>query len=93
VLDVEDGADVATGMSNLTFEGSAPDGTAIVVGATYYDELSRRSDRLRISRRAIEIHHFAPLPGVTFTPDAGPMSGLRLIAYCRRLSCRPVYSG
>jgi ketosteroid isomerase-like protein len=71
VLDVEVGADAATGMSNLTFQGSAPDGTAIVVAATYHDEFSRQSGRWRISRRAIEIHHFAPLPGVAFSSIAG----------------------
>jgi hypothetical protein len=41
-----------------------------VVAATYHDDFSRRGDQWRIARRVIEIHHFAPLPGVSFAPMA-----------------------
>jgi len=65
---VELAGDEAKGLSNFSFQGVLTDGTAIVVSGTYHDEFVRRNDTWRISRRFIETFHFAPLPGISFTP-------------------------
>jgi ketosteroid isomerase-like protein len=63
--------DEAQGLSNLTFQGVSADGTALVVAATYRDRFARRTDRWYLTQRVIEIHHFVPVPGVSFTPLGG----------------------
>ena len=65
-----DGADKATGISDVDCIGTTSDGQAQTVSATYYDEFERRDGVWKIARRKVAMHHFNPLPGVTLSPPA-----------------------
>ncbi len=63
-----DGADKASGMSDVDCIGTTADGQAQTVSATYYDDFERRDSVWKIARRKVAMHHFSPLPGVTLSP-------------------------
>jgi gamma-hexachlorocyclohexane dehydrochlorinase len=60
--------DTATGLSNLTQQGVLADGNALICAATYHDSFGRFDGKWLITQRVIETHHFAPLPGVDWSP-------------------------
>lgn len=66
VFDVD--GDRATGVCDVGMQGEAADGTTTFVSATYTDRFERRAGRWGIVHRGVEIHYFAPAPGITLTP-------------------------
>jgi ketosteroid isomerase-like protein len=61
VIDIT--GDTATGISNLTAQCVPGGGGATVVAATYHDEFRRQDGSWLMSKRDIEVHHFAGLEG------------------------------
>lgn len=63
-----DSADRASGICDVDCIGTTSDGIAQTVSATYRDDYERRGGVWKIIRRAVTMHHFSPLPGVSLSP-------------------------
>ncbi|UVO49711.1 nuclear transport factor 2 family protein [Sphingomonas sp. SUN019] len=65
-----DGADQASGVSDVDCIGTTADGQAQTVAATYTDDFERRGGVWKIARRHVKMHHFSPLVGITLSAPA-----------------------
>ncbi|WP_394729303.1 nuclear transport factor 2 family protein [Altererythrobacter sp. GH1-8] len=63
-----DGADKASGVSDVDCIGTTADGQAQTVSASYFDRFERRKGIWKIAHRKVTMYHFSPLPGVTLSP-------------------------
>lgn len=61
-------ADHAVGRCDVDCMGASPDDVVQMVGATYMDNYERRDGTWKISRRAVQMHYFNPVPGVEMSP-------------------------
>tara|TARA_R110002110_G_scaffold362241_1_gene572075 strand:- start:164114 stop:164602 length:489 start_codon:yes stop_codon:yes gene_type:complete len=61
-------ADSASAMCDVDCVGRlAGEDTCTIVGATYYDDLQRRSGVWKIAQRTVKIHYFNPVPGTVLS--------------------------
>ncbi|WP_397584754.1 nuclear transport factor 2 family protein [Sphingorhabdus sp.] len=66
-----DGDDAANGICDVYCIGNLSDGQATSVSATYTDRFERRGGVWKIAARAVTMHHFSPLLGITLSPPEG----------------------